>query len=623
MTTPNEWFHINPNTSTFLSANLTVLRKRFPSAADVAQNAIETVKAYEFNQVDDKSYACRFTQNGQTIELYPPQWFSKDIEVGFRRIQDAINRGAQLMLIAGSGMGYWNADTADCLEEKKQTSVVCIENRPEIMLAQMCLFDCRPIFENPDFHFIVGKDFIPQLNQVFEDQALFQTDRNRIISFPERVLTQDETAQYQPLNQWFAQQQNAYLNTMQQNRILYEQKISQPANLETGTVWTATLLDAYAHAPLLRALNSGFSGHGMTPVFFPLQKCRNSNDRITNSLLQHCPDVYLFLHLASKRVIPENIHRPRAIWYLDHPKHFEWDDNRTQFYENDFIFYSDRRYAPYFKQTKAGGAFHLTVCPSLNRKGEYREEYAAPVMFVGSHNPVNSMTQNLSPSTKDHVFHIVDELLDDPSQSVVSVSQQLNLPDRSMFMIQSIAEAFTSTIQREFPTPNDKLEYFFYAFTNSFKRERFIKALLDLGLVIYGPDSWLEVLGEKHSGQFRGWLDNADLADAYASAKVCINIHSIQCPTCLNSRDFDVLRAGGCLVSDEVEDLHAGYLQPGEDLWMYQSPDELVEVVNTLLEDEDKRQCIQSQGHQTVMQRHLPEHRAKEILDAIRSSGWR
>ena len=41
-----------------------------------------------------------------------------------------------------------------------------------------------------------------------------------------------------------------------------------------------------------------------------------------------------------------------------------------------------------------------------------------------------------------------------------------------------------------------------------------------------------------------------DLADAYASADVCLNIHSIQCPTCLNPRDFDVLMATGCLLSD-------------------------------------------------------------------------
>lgn len=623
MNRSNEWFSVFPESSSFLDANIKYLRKRFPIAANEIQLSADQISKYEFMLVDEKSYACRVIENGSSINLYPPSWFAKDLEQGYRRIQDAINRGTELLLIAGCGFGYWNEDTANHLADKKQTSVICIENRPEVVLAQMCLFDCRIILENPDFHFVAGKEPIPQLQALFEDQALFQINRNRITSIPERVLTPDERSVYQPLSQWFAEQQNAFFKLQQQRQIQYELRVKQPANLESGTVWTASLLDAYAHAPLLRSLNSGFARHGMSPVYFPLQQCRNSDDRITNSLLHHCPDLYLFLHLASKRVIPENIHRPRAIWYLDHPKHYEWKENSTQFYEDDFIFYSDRDYAPYFEQTKAGGAFHLTVCPSLNRKGEFREEYAAPVMFVGSHNPVDSMTNNLDSTVKDNVFHIADELLKNPADSVVSVSQRLSLSERSMFIINSIADAFTSTILREFPTANDKLEYFFYAFTNSYKRERFIKALLDFGLVIYGPVSWLEVLGEKHKNQYRGWLDNSDLADAYASANVCVNIHSIQCPTCLNSRDFDVLRAGGCLVSDEVEDIHAGYLNPGTDLIMYRSPEELAESVKALLEDDDKRQQIQSQGHQTVMQRHLPEHRAKEILEAIRSTGWR
>lgn len=618
-----EWFTINPDTSLPLSLNTKSFKKRFPHAAEIVRSSVERLHQYEFLLVNDEQYACRQKIDHQYIDLYAVSWFQSGLEPSFRRIQELMERNMEMLLIAGSGLGYFNADIAQSNAAQKKVSVVCIENRPELMLAQLCLFDCRKTIEDADFHWVIGEPVLPQLDDLFQKEALFTINRNNIVSMPERILTPDERTFYAPLNHWFAERQQTYFIQQNQYQIRYDCRIKNSPDLKTGTVWTASMLDAYAHAPLQRSLVNGFAAHGMNPVFLPLSTGKTADECIKQSLVEHCPDLYLFLHIASKRVIPENINRPRITWYLDHPKHYEWSDNSSNFYENDFIFYSDRQYASYFENTKASGSYHLTVCPSLNRDGVCRPEMDAPVMFVGSHIPVETMTQKLSGKLKEYLFQIADELLLHPAESVTGLAKKMQITNDYVQIFLLMAEQFIAAIQRKFPTTNDRLEYFFYAFTNSYKRERYIKALMKHGLVIYGPDSWLDVLGEQHKNQFRGWLGFDDLADAYASAKVCVNIHSLQCPTCLNSRDLDVLRAGGCLVSDEVEDMHGGYLLPDHDVMIYRTPEELADSVSILLKDESKRRNLMEHGHRTVMERHLPQHRAQEILNTIQSSGWR
>ncbi len=618
-----DWFTVDPETSPHFDKNRICFSKRYSQQMNLVEKSGTGLKEYEFKRLQKGQYACRQMVDGQPYDIYPSSWFEQANIQQFQRVKEMLKRGVALFFIAGSGLGYLYSDIQDSLKEKKNASVVFIETRPELILAQFCLFDCREAIDFPDFHWVIDESIYPTLQERLHNEALYTIDRNRIVSFPERVLTPKEGADYSRLSRWYVSQQQQYRLQLQQFRVQYDQRVSRPADLKAGTVWTAGLLDAYAHTPLLRSLASGFAGHGMKDVFFSLTQGCTSDERITHSLLEHCPDMYLFLHLATKRVIPKELSRPRIVWYLDHPKHYEWEINRREFHEQDFIFYSDRQYAPYFEEANVGGAFHLTVCPSLSHRGAFRPELAAPVMFVGSHTAVETMTQHLPGSVRDDLFHLADVLTHNPTLGVNEAAANLKLTDKTMHIFQSMAEAYTSTIQREFRSGKDKLEYFFYSFTNSYKRERYIRALLDSGLIIYGPDSWLEFLGDKYADRFRGWLGYEDLADAYASAQICINIHSLQCPTCLNSRDFDVLSAGGCLVTDEVEDLHAGYLQPDHDLKMYSSPEELAHTVQELLDNEPLREALREQGNQTVQTRHLPQHRAQVILEALQSKGWR
>ena len=619
----SDWYSIHPETSPYLTKNLNTLKTRYPDLTKLVEASSSKLREYEFQNVKQGQIACRHNTGGQWVDVYSPNWFVQELEPQFRRIKEMLHRGAELVFIAGSGLGYLNSDLQDCLEKTNKTSVILMENRPELTLAQLCLFDCKQTLEYVDFHWITGDTFFQPLEECLKDEALFSVNRNRIASFPERMLTADERNQYMQLNNWFTEKQLQFTNQQNQLRIQYEQRVNQPADLQNGLIWTASMMEAYAHTPLLRSLASGFSAHGMKDVFFPLSRGRTSNERITQSLLEHCPDVYLFLHLASTRVIPAEINRPRIIWYLDHPKHYEWDINKDQFYENDFVFYSDKKYSPYFEKISAGGTYHLTVCPSLKHKGRYRKELEAPVMFVGSHTPVEIMTKSLHKKIRDDLLLVANELTNEPTLSVEEAVQRNKLSDPTYHEFQVVADRFTSTIERDFHSAKEKLEYFFYALTNCYKREKYINALLDLGLVIYGPESWLHFLGNNYADRYRGWLNYENLADAYASADVCINIHSLQCPTCLNSRDFDVLIAGGCLVSDEVDDMHEGYLTPNHDLKMYHSPENLVNAVQELLENKELRNTLREQGHQTVQSRHLPKNRAQEILQAIHSTGWR
>ena len=110
-----------------------------------------------------------------------------------------------------------------------------------------------------------------------------------------------------------------------------------------------------------------------------------------------------------------------------------------------------------------------------------------------------------------------------------------------------------------------------------------VRALLPYGTHIYGNDTWKSVLDQKSGDLFRGQAHRADLPDIYASADINLNCHSPQLPYGLNVRDFNVLRAGGCLVSDYVPAMDGGIFVPDKDLAIYRDINGMLEVIEDLL----------------------------------------
>lgn len=99
----------------------------------------------------------------------------------------------------------------------------------------------------------------------------------------------------------------------------------------------------------------------------------------------------------------------------------------------------------------------------------------------------------------------------------------------------------------------------------------------------------------------------------FASSKININMTAPNIETGIPLRVFDILGAGGFLITDWREDLKDCFTI-GKDLEVYNGIDDLLEKTDYYLKHEDKRTAIAMHGFETVQSRHDYSVRIREIL---------
>ena len=81
----------------------------------------------------------------------------------------------------------------------------------------------------------------------------------------------------------------------------------------------------------------------------------------------------------------------------------------------------------------------------------------------------------------------------------------------------------------------------------------------------------------------------------------------------LNMRTFESIAAGACLIQDSVKDVTINFT-PDEDILVYNSIEEIGEIINRVTKDSEFYKKIVNSGKKTVQSRHTYKHRAEEIL---------
>lgn len=111
-------------------------------------------------------------------------------------------------------------------------------------------------------------------------------------------------------------------------------------------------------------------------------------------------------------------------------------------------------------------------------------------------------------------------------------------------------------------------------------------------------------------------MRQGDFVKLCGHAKVILNITEQKI---FNSRVFEALACGSCLVTPEVGHGQSLLFKDGKHLVTYQTDDmdHLIEAVCTLLADAARRESIAQAGFAEVNARHRPIHRAQTLSDAI------
>ena len=147
-------------------------------------------------------------------------------------------------------------------------------------------------------------------------------------------------------------------------------------------------------------------------------------------------------------------------------------------------------------------------------------------------------------------------------------------------------------------------------------RLRLLQAVPAAALHLFGDAGWRHVLPQAH---YRGPVAyGAALAGVYQQSCVNINATSLQMPTAVNQRLFDVPAAGGFLLTDAQADV-ATHFDLGHEAIVYRDADELADLSQYYLTHASARANIIARAHAAVLARHTYLLRMGSLLTILRA----
>ena len=144
------------------------------------------------------------------------------------------------------------------------------------------------------------------------------------------------------------------------------------------------------------------------------------------------------------------------------------------------------------------------------------------------------------------------------------------------------------------------------------KRLTWVANLGQLGVEVWGDPGWQLIA--PHGVRYRGWADHfRDVPALYQHVKVQVDIGRLYQSDIVTMRVFDVLAAGGFLITEPGEALSA-FFTPGVELETAASPEELVDKCRYYLAHPEARTRIARAGQARVRTDHTIEARVQRML---------
>lgn len=286
----------------------------------------------------------------------------------------------------------------------------------------------------------------------------------------------------------------------------------------------------------------------------------------------------------------------KIVWYLDNPQFFV----NQPFDVEDYVYCFDETYLDWLKPLCPNPPGFMPLAADQSQQGTFNPKFACDVSFVGGVINQTLRRNQLQPDMTRYIQSLVGKKLIQRSKTMEELAA-----------LYPIAEGKRITI-------NADVAHYLYWEANNFYRIQTLEALLDYDLRIYGNEDWEILLqGSPLFERYKGKADpNTELPDIFASSKINLNIHSIQCQGSLNQRDFNAPLCGGFLLSDWVP--AAGrYFHPGTEAVYYSDIDNLRRKIDYYLPREDERKVVIEAGKQRVQLYHTYKNRIVDLLQTL------
>lgn len=144
-----------------------------------------------------------------------------------------------------------------------------------------------------------------------------------------------------------------------------------------------------------------------------------------------------------------------------------------------------------------------------------------------------------------------------------------------------------------------------------------LRQTLAFSPLIAGDPGWRELLPDQPGLRLHqeiGYYE--ELPGFYPQSDVNFNCTSVQMKGAVNQRVFDVPAAGAFLLTDSRAQLDSMF-EPGREIALYHSPEEVPELLARYLADEPERRRMAQAGRARVLAEHTYEHRLGSLLAAL------
>ncbi len=152
-------------------------------------------------------------------------------------------------------------------------------------------------------------------------------------------------------------------------------------------------------------------------------------------------------------------------------------------------------------------------------------------------------------------------------------------------------------------------------------RSSCVAALAGFDAVVAGdPVGWSEVFQAEKTVRLLPRLDYyRDLPAFYPLSAVNLNCTSRQMKGAVNQRVFDVPACGAFVLTDDRAQL-AGLFEPGREVLVYETPEDIAGLVQRSLQDVAARERMVQAARRRILAEHTYEHRLTRLLGVMRAS---
>lgn len=297
-----------------------------------------------------------------------------------------------------------------------------------------------------------------------------------------------------------------------------------------------------------------------------------------------------------------------------------------QFFSPSTLFLSTYR-EDVFKMRDLG--YHAEVLPACPAflldigqmgEGDVANAQAIDISFVGS--SVSSITNSFldlkkqilnsgatNSSSSNELWRLVQSVLE----------EQRELSKRGLFRLRELIEEHLFTSSFKGVLDVDSLFNPLAKESSRIQRNLFLSKLCEFQVSVFGPEDWQEVdLPFLSYGGYANY--DFEAPKIFMNSRINVNIARSYALDGMSDRVFNVLAAGGFLVTNETETMKDCF-DFGKDLVVVKTPEELREACRYYMEHEAERVQIAENGKRRLNTDHRLKNRFDQILGFCRKYG--